>query len=48
MATVIVGIIVLVIVSAAARKVILDRIKNKSSCGCSCSGCPGACHQKPE
>lgn len=42
-----VGIAVLAIVAAAAAKIVRDKRNHKSSCGCSCAGCPGAgmCHR---
>ena len=45
--TIIVGAIVAVIVAAVIVKMIRDKKNNKSTCGCSCSGCPGAsyCHK---
>ncbi len=40
MTTAIVGLVVLLCVLFAARKMLKDR--KKSPCGCGCSGCPGA------
>ncbi len=42
-----VGLSVTAIVAAVIFKMIRDKRNNKSTCGCSCSGCPGAsyCHK---
>ncbi len=44
--TVIVGVLVLALLVFAAIKLISDRKKGKTSCGCGCSECPnaGLCH----
>lgn len=50
MATVIVGLVVLVIVGLAVLKMVRDRMEHKSSCGCGCSGCAnaGMCHPEQQ
>ncbi|MGI6623247.1 MAG: FeoB-associated Cys-rich membrane protein [Acetivibrionales bacterium] len=47
LASIIVGAIVLLIVSAVLIKLIRDKKNHKSSCGACCSGCPmaGDCHK---
>jgi predicted permease len=42
LATILVGAVVLAIVAAVVVKLIRDKKRNKSSCGCGCSGCPNA------
>ncbi len=34
----------------AVRKLIRDKKKGRSSCGCGCASCPmsGTCHKRPE
>ena len=46
--TIIAGTVVFAVVAAAAVKLVLDKVRGKSSCGCACSGCPnaGLCHSK--
>lgn len=41
-ASLIVGLLVAGVIAAVIVKMIRDKKKNKSACGCSCSGCPGA------
>ncbi|MDP3448675.1 MAG: FeoB-associated Cys-rich membrane protein [Eubacteriales bacterium] len=47
-ASLVVGLVVAAVVLAAIVKMIRDKKQNKSTCGCSCSGCAGAssCHNK--
>lgn len=47
LASLVVGFVVAAIVSLIIVKMIRDKKQNKSTCGCSCSGCPGAsyCHK---
>lgn len=42
-----VGLVVAAVVAAIILKMIRDRKQHKSTCGCSCSGCPGEsyCHK---
>lgn len=42
LSTIIVGIIVFSIFTAVVIKLIVDKKKKKSTCGCACSGCPGS------
>ncbi|MEE1319797.1 MAG: FeoB-associated Cys-rich membrane protein [Ruminococcus sp.] len=46
--TIIIAVIVFAIVGIVAVKMLIDRKKGKSSCGCGCSNCPmsGKCHSK--
>lgn len=46
--TIIVAVIVCAILVSIAVKMIIDRKKGKTSCGCGCSDCPmnGKCHTK--
>ena len=46
-ATIIVAAVILAIVTLIVVKMVRDRKNHKSSCGCGCSGCPGAgiCHR---
>lgn len=44
--SVIVGVILAAIVFFIIRKMIRDKKAGKSSCGCDCSSCGGACHCK--
>ena len=48
-ANIAVGALVAAIVTAAVAKLIRDKRRHKSSCGCSCSGCPcaGSCNNTP-
>jgi len=39
-ATIVVGIVVLVIVAAVVVKLIRDKKMHRSSCGCGCANCP--------
>ena len=43
----VVGLLVAAIVAAVIVKMVRDKKQHKSTCGCSCSGCPGAsyCHK---
>ncbi len=43
MATVVIGIIVAAVISAAAYKIYSDKKKGKSACGGKCSCCGGGC-----
>jgi len=47
LASLVVGLVVAAIVSLIIVKMIRDKKQNKSTCGCSCSGCPGGsyCHK---
>lgn len=42
-----VGLAVLAVIALIVAKMMRDKKHNKSACGCSCSGCPGAsyCHK---
>lgn len=46
-ATIVICIVLLVIVSAIIYKFVKDKKKGKSSCGCNCTSCPmsGTCHK---
>ncbi|MEN6339393.1 MAG: FeoB-associated Cys-rich membrane protein [Clostridiaceae bacterium] len=46
-ASLVVGLAVAAIVAAVIVKMIRDKKQHKSTCGCSCSGCPGSayCHK---
>lgn len=46
--TIIVGAAVAALLAFVIIKMVKDKKKGKSSCGCSCAGCPsaGACHTK--
>lgn len=46
--TIVVAIILIVAVLLIVRKLISDKKKGKSSCGCGCSNCSmsGECHKK--
>ena len=46
--TLLVGLILLVIVTLAVRKLISDKKQGRSTCSCGCGGCPmsGTCHQQ--
>lgn len=44
--SVIVGVVLAAIIFFIIRKMIKDRKKGKSSCGCDCASCGGACHCK--
>lgn len=45
--TLLVGLVVAAVLAGVILKMIRDKKNHKSSCGCSCSGCPGAsyCHK---
>ncbi|CDD54430.1 MULTISPECIES: FeoB-associated Cys-rich membrane protein [Ruminococcus] len=47
--TILVLLIVCALVALVVRKMLRDRRKGKSSCGCNCGCCPnsGMCHSKP-
>lgn len=47
-ATLITSFVLIVIIASIVIKMIRDRKKGKSSCGCKCSACPmnGSCHKK--
>ncbi len=44
--TIAVGIAVLALLAAVARKMLRDRKQGRTSCGCNCAHCPsaGMCH----
>ncbi|MDE5583667.1 MAG: FeoB-associated Cys-rich membrane protein [Ruminococcus sp.] len=44
--TILVGLIVLAVITAIILKIIADKKKGKSSCGCGCENCPSSkvCH----
>lgn len=46
-ASLVVGLAVAAVILAVILKMIRDKKQHKSTCGCSCSGCPGAndCHK---
>ncbi|WP_082020820.1 FeoB-associated Cys-rich membrane protein [Candidatus Soleaferrea massiliensis] len=46
--TIIIGVVLAAIVALIVAKLIRDRRKGKSSCGCGCENCPssGMCHKK--
>lgn len=46
MATIFIGIAVLVITGFVSFKLIRDKRNGKSACGCDCSSCPGSCGHK--
>lgn len=50
LATIIAAVVVFSLVGAAVWKLIRDKRRRKSLCGCGCAGCPLAntCHKKPE
>lgn len=47
-ATIIICVILLAIVAAVIGKMVRDKKKGKSSCGCGCANCAmnGSCHSK--
>lgn len=47
-ATIIICVVLLAIVAAIIVRIVGDKKKGKSSCGCGCANCPvsGSCHQK--
>lgn len=46
-ASLVVGLLVAALTAAVILKMIRDKKRHKSACGCSCSGCAGAayCHK---
>ena len=48
LATIIICVVLAAVVSLIVAKMIRDKKKGKTSCGCGCSGCAmsGSCHQK--
>ncbi|NLF80023.1 MAG: FeoB-associated Cys-rich membrane protein [Clostridia bacterium] len=48
LATIITAIVVFALVAAAVVKIVRDKIRHKSSCGCGCANCPisGSCNKK--
>lgn len=46
-ASLVVGAFVAAVIAAVIVRMIRDKKRHKSVCGCSCSGCPGAsyCHR---
>ncbi|NME64999.1 Virus attachment protein p12 family protein [Clostridium cadaveris] len=48
LSTMVVGSVVLLIVASVIFKMVKDKKKGKSSCGCNCANCPssGMCHSK--
>lgn len=46
--TIVIGTVLFAMVALIAGKLVRDRKKGKSSCGCGCSDCPsaGMCHKK--
>lgn len=46
--TIIIGLIVFVLIVGIVVKLVKDKKKGKTSCGCGCSNCPssGICHKK--
>lgn len=48
LSTMLVGSVVLLIVASVIFKMVKDKKKGKSSCGCKCANCPssGMCHSK--
>ncbi|MDE6149384.1 MAG: FeoB-associated Cys-rich membrane protein [Ruminococcus sp.] len=46
--TIIIGLIVFVLIAGIVIKLVKDKRKGKTSCGCGCSNCPssGICHKK--
>lgn len=50
MGTFIVAVIVFAVLGAAVYKLVSDKKKGKSSCGCGCENCPssGMCHSHKE
>ena len=47
-ATIIVTAILLIVIAAVIVKLIRDKKRGRSSCGCQCANCPmaGKCHEK--
>lgn len=47
-ATIIICVILLAVISAVIGKMVRDKKKGKSFCGCGCANCPmsGSCHSK--
>ena len=46
LATIIISLLLLLVVVLIIRKMVKDRKKGRSSCGCGCEGCSGHCHTK--
>jgi uncharacterized membrane-anchored protein YhcB (DUF1043 family) len=46
-ASLVVGLVLACIVAAVIVKMVRDKKRHKSTCGCSCAGCPGSdiCHR---
>lgn len=46
--TIIIGLVVLAVLALIVFKLIKDRRKGKSGCGCGCQNCPsaGCCHKQ--
>lgn len=46
--TIVVGLVLLIIVGLVVFKLVRDKKKGKSTCGCGCSNCAmkGSCHKK--
>ena len=47
LSTIIVSLVLILIVAASIRKLVRDKKKGKSSCGCNCAHCAmaGSCHK---
>ncbi len=47
LSTIIVSLVLILIVAAIIRKLVRDKKKGKSSCGCNCAHCAmaGSCHK---
>ncbi|MDE7390116.1 MAG: FeoB-associated Cys-rich membrane protein [Lachnospiraceae bacterium] len=47
LSTIIIGLVLAVIVALIVTKMVKDRKKGKSSCGCGCENCPSSsmCHK---
>lgn len=45
--TIVISLIILLVVSSIIAKLVRDKRKGKSSCGCGCENCPssGMCHK---
>ena len=48
LSTIIISLVLICLVTAIIVGMVKNKKNGKSSCGCSCSGCPmsGSCHQK--
>lgn len=46
--TIIIGLMVFALIAGVVVKLVKDKKKGKTSCGCGCSNCPssGICHKK--